>query len=53
MHVARVGGLRPGTRYRYELLSGGVRQAARNAEADPGEFTTLVVPPAAGSRGSP
>jgi predicted phosphodiesterase len=45
MHVAKVDGLRPGTRYRYELLSGGVRQSAPlNSEADPGVVTTLVRP---------
>src|SRR3954454_11156509 len=45
MHVAKGEGLRPGTRYRYELLSGGVRQSApANGEAAPGEVTTLVRP---------
>jgi predicted phosphohydrolase len=46
VHAARVEGLRPGTRYRYELRSGGQRVSLGPAtEADPGEFRTLVPPP--------
>jgi predicted phosphodiesterase len=44
VHVARVDGLVPGTRYAYELRSGGRRVSLGLGEADPGEFRTLVPP---------
>ncbi|WP_320669824.1 metallophosphoesterase family protein [Patulibacter defluvii] len=44
VHVARVDGLRPGQRYRYELYSGGRRVSLGQGEADPGSFRTLVPP---------
>jgi len=45
IHCAKVTGLRPGTRYRYEMWSGGQMVSTRkNLEADPGELRTLVRP---------
>jgi Icc protein len=44
VHVAQVDGLTPGTRYRYELWSGGRRISLGSGEADPGEFRTLIPP---------
>lgn len=42
-HHASVNGLKPGTRYVYELRSAGVVEPT--TEASPGSFTTLVPPP--------
>ena len=45
IHCARVTGLRPDTRYRYEMWSGGKRiSLGRNLMADPGELRTLARP---------
>lgn len=43
VHAASIGGLRPGVRYRYELVSGG-RVLAGSSE-NPGTLRTLDVPP--------
>ncbi len=48
VHAARVDDLTPGTTYRYELRTNGLQvNLGTNAEADPGEFRTLVRPPGA------
>lgn len=43
LHHAAIDGLTPGTRYLYELRSGGAVEPT--TEASPGSFTTLIPPP--------